>query len=125
MAAERTLTIRAGGHEASRRELQQALVSWAAAATAAGAVRSAHVYEDVLQPGVFAIEAAMADVVDLESHLTSPDFGGLLGALTVLGRAVDVSIRQPVPSFGPDPLASIRRLRSHPGTGDASHRRSE
>jgi quinol monooxygenase YgiN len=121
---ERTLTIRMSAHEASRRELQQALVAWASASGRRG-TRSVHVYEDVLQPGVFAVEATMADVVDLESHLTSPDFGALLGALTVLGRDVDVSIRQTVPSFGPDPLASIRRLRSHPGTGDASHRRSE
>lgn len=111
-------------HEASRRELQQALVAWAAA-SARRSTRAAHVYEDVLRPGVFAVEATMADGVDLESHLKSPDFGALLGALTVLCRDVDLSIRQPAPSFGPDHLASIRRLRSHPGTGDASHRRSE
>jgi quinol monooxygenase YgiN len=113
VAGARTMTIRAAAHEACRRELQQALVSWAAAATADGTVRSAHVCEDVLAPGVFGIEADMDDGAGLDAHLRSAVFGALMGALTVLARDVAVAIRQPVPAFGTNALELIRRIRGH------------
>lgn len=115
VADQRSLTIRVATREASRRELQQALVSWAVAARSDGAVREAHVSEDVLTPGVFEVEATMEDAAELEVHLRSRGFGALMGALTVLAHDVSVWVRQPVPAFGADPLAMIRRLRSHPG----------
>lgn len=117
LAEQRIVTIRVAANPTSRRELQQALMSWSAAARQEGA-RAAHVYEDVLTPGVFGAVAEMHDAADLDVHLRSPDFGALLGAITVLARDVEVAVCQPMGTFGADALSYIRRMRLQSGGAD-------
>jgi quinol monooxygenase YgiN len=114
MTQERGLRVRVRAQEASRRELQQALMLWADMVRLEEGVRHAHVYEDIVASGVFAVEAAWASIGDLEAHLGSPACTALLGALTVLGHEVDVSVCQRAPEFGTDALEEIRRRRNRP-----------
>jgi hypothetical protein len=72
------------------------------------------VYEDVLTPGVFGLEARIGSAAELDTHLHSASFGALLGALSVLAQEVDMSIWQPTAEFGADALEIIRRLRQSP-----------
>ena len=109
----RKLSARVATQEASRRELQQALLAWETAARSEGCVREAHVYEDVVTPGVFGLDARMDSAADLDRHLHSASFGALLGALSVLARDVDLAICQPTQEFGSDAMAIVRRLRAH------------
>jgi hypothetical protein len=74
----------------------------------------AYVYEDVDTPGVFGLEAQVADSAALDAHLQSPAFGALLGAINVLAETASVSVSQPAREFGLDALGGIRRLRSQP-----------
>ncbi len=110
---QRKLTVRVAAQEASRRELQQALLAWETAARIEGCVREAHVYEDVLSPGVFGAEAKLDSAADLDRHLHSASFGALLGALSVLAQYMDLAICQPTQEFGADAIAIVRRLRAH------------
>jgi hypothetical protein len=110
---QRKLTVRVAAQEASRRELQQALLAWETAARIEGCVREAHVYEDVLSPGVFGAEAKLDSAADLDQHLHSASFGALLGALSVLAQYMDLAICQPTQEFGADAIAIVRRLRAH------------
>ena len=112
-AFERKLTVRVAAQEASRRELQQALLAWETAARSEGGVREAHVYEDVLMPGVFGLEALVDSAAGLDRHLHSASFGALLGALSVLAQHMDLAIYQPTQEFGTDAIAIVRRLRAH------------
>lgn len=108
---ERKLSIRVGAQEASRRELQQALLSWETAVRNDGCVREAHVYEDVLVPGVYGLDARLASAADLDTHLRSATFTALLGAVGVLAQYLDLSIYQPTPEFGTDAMAIVRQVR--------------
>lgn len=108
---ERTLTVRVVAQEASRRELQQALLAWEGAARMEGFVRAVRVYEDVRVPGAYGLEARLSSAVDLDSHLRSASFAALLGALSVLAQHMDLSICQPTEEFGTDAMAVIRQVR--------------
>jgi hypothetical protein len=110
-APTRKLSARMACQTAARRELQQALLAWELSARAATGVSRTHVYEDVVTPGVFGLEAVMATSDALDAHLHSQAFGALLGALNVLAQDVYVSVCQPAPEFNPDALSSIRRMR--------------
>jgi quinol monooxygenase YgiN len=105
---------------AARRELQQALLAWEGAARMEQGVNNAHVYEDVMTPGVFCLVVQVASPEALEAHLHSPWFGTLLGALNVLAQDVDMSICEPAQEFGHDALGCIRRLRERPAPGSYS-----
>ncbi len=111
-ASPRKLSARMACQTAARRELQQALLAWELSARAATGVSRIHVYEDVVNPGVFGVEAVMATSDALDTHLHSQAFGALLGAITVLAQDLHVSVCQPAPEFSPDALSSIRRMRA-------------
>jgi quinol monooxygenase YgiN len=112
LAQERRVKVRVKASEASRRELQQALMWWAESVRAQRGASQASVYEDTVAPGVFCLDAAWISLKELEMHLESPACGALLGALTVLGHDVDITVWQHAPEFGGDVVESIRRRRS-------------
>jgi len=95
---------------ASRRELQQALLSWLDAARKDDAVEEARVYEDVILPGVFALEADTLTGAALDVHVHSDAFAVLLGALNVLGEHVHLSVSQLTRDFGPGAISAIRHV---------------
>ena len=66
----------------------------------------------MLSAGVYGLEAKLLSAADLGNHFQSASFTALLGALSVLGQQMDLSVSQPTPEFGADPMAVIRRLRS-------------
>ena len=96
---------------ASRRELQQALLSWLDAARSDAAVAQARVYEDVIVPGVFALEADTLNDAALDVHVHSDAFAVLLGALNVLAEHVHLSVAHLAKDFGPGAFAAIRHVR--------------
>jgi hypothetical protein len=102
---------------ASRRELQQALLSWLDAARKDGAVEQARVYEDVILPGVFALEADTLTGAALDVHVHSDAFAVLLGALTVLAEHVHMTVSQLTKDFGPGAFAAIRDMSLAEGEG--------
>jgi hypothetical protein len=107
---------------ASRRELQQALLSWLDAARKDDAVEQARVYEDVMLPGVFALEADMLTGAAVDVHVHSEAFAVLIGALNVLAEHVHLSVSQLTKDFGPGAFAAIRHVSLAENEGSMPHR---
>jgi quinol monooxygenase YgiN len=105
------LSARAIARPSARRELAQALSSWAGAARLEPGVLASSVFEDVEVPGTFRFEAEWTDAAALDGHLRSPDFGVLLGAMELLASPVRMTVLDVVEEYGPEPLPPIRRLR--------------
>lgn len=104
-SVSRKLTARMEARFASRRELQQALLSWLEVVRKDPGVAQACVYEDVVSPGVFALQADMVTSAAMDRHMGSDAFSALMGAITVLADHVQMSIDQPSVEFGPGAVA--------------------
>jgi len=105
------LTARVTARPSERRELAQALLTWAAAARReAGAVMS-NVYEDVEAPAVFGLVAEWKSREDLEAHLRSEGFSVLMGALELLGDPSRLAITRMDDDSADDTLRTIRKQR--------------
>lgn len=102
---------------ASRRELQQALLSWLDAVRKDPGVAQAGVYEDVVSPGVFALHAHMMTSAAMDQHMVSDAFSTLMGAITVLADHVRISVDQSLVEFGPGGQGVVRLGSVDPPTG--------
>ena len=81
-----TLQVRIEAHPPQRRELVHALSRWADAVRSQPELDSCRLYEDLEEPGVYAVSAVWETEKALEAHLHSESFGVLQGALDVLAR---------------------------------------
>jgi quinol monooxygenase YgiN len=104
-------TVRIEGNGPERRELMQALLTWATVARhEAGGLR-VHVYEDLESPGAFYLASHWSSPESMERHLCGPDFGILLGALELLARPPRVIVTEVADEGEQDAFLRIRRLR--------------
>ncbi|MGH9365040.1 MAG: putative quinol monooxygenase [Thermoanaerobaculia bacterium] len=101
-------------HPHERRELVQALLSWAAAVRRDDSAAASHIYEDLEVPAVFAMVTEWKTDAALESHLRSDAFGVLWGALKVLAQPPRLAIMRAKGEHGTDSAEEIRRLRGEP-----------
>jgi hypothetical protein len=95
---------------AARRELLQALLVWLDAAHQDDGVIAAHIYEDVISPGVFGLDADVSTGAAMEKHVHSDAFANLLGALNVLAQHVHMSISKLTSDFGPEAFHAIKTI---------------
>jgi quinol monooxygenase YgiN len=79
-----------------RRELVLALLDWAAAVRREPGVIAAHLSEDLEEAGVYCLVSSWRSSDALETHLASPDFGVLAGALQVLGHRSQIAVMEAV-----------------------------
>jgi quinol monooxygenase YgiN len=105
------LSARVVALPAARRELLQALVSWAGTVRREAGMLASNVYEDVEGSGTFRVEAEWANAAALDDHLRSDDFGVLLGALELLAMPIRLTVTSTAREYGTEPLTPIRRLR--------------
>ena len=101
-------------HPPERRELAQALLTWAVAVRQDENALSSHVYEDLEVPAVFGLVTEWKTEAALDFHLGSEAFGVLLGALKVLARPPRLTISRAQGESSPDTIEQIRRLRADP-----------
>lgn len=95
----------------ARRELVQALVSWAESVRQEPGVVTASIYEDLENPGALRAEAEWEDAPAMENHLRSGTFGVLLGALELLACAPQLSVTTSAIGYESDPMGTIRKVR--------------
>jgi quinol monooxygenase YgiN len=105
------LSARVVALPAARRELLQALVSWAGIVRGEAGMLASSVYEDVEGSGTFRVEAEWTNATSLEDHFRSDDFGVLLGALELLAMPIRLTVTSTAEEYGTEPLPPIRRLR--------------
>lgn len=105
------LIARTATGSSERRELVQAMLSWASLARRASGAVEVRLCEDLEEPGIYCLTSKWESASALDAHLAGPDFGVLLGALAVLGRETrfDVASRD---ADGEDALLLIRRARA-------------
>jgi len=109
------LTARIEAHASERRELVQALLEWATAASHETGALGAHVYEDLEAAARFCAVSQWAGAEDMEHHVRGGAFGVLMGALDALGPAADFSIAKQEGGDAGDAIRHMRRSRgTHP-----------
>lgn len=106
------LSSRIVAQTSERRELAQALLSWAAAARLEGDLLIVHVYEDLETPAVFGLDAQWKTAEALDRHLRSDAFGILSGALKVLARPHRMVVSQPDNEHITGAIGAIKRQAS-------------
>jgi quinol monooxygenase YgiN len=94
----------------NRRELKQALLSWVGTVRREVGLAGVQISEDVESPGAYILTSTWHTRKDLETHLTGPEFGVLLGALEVLGLQSQLSLSDSGPDSD-DAVDLVRRLR--------------
>jgi quinol monooxygenase YgiN len=104
-----TARIEANGPE--RRELMQALLTWATVARHEVGGLRVHVYEDLESPGAFHLASQWSSPGVMERHLSGPDFGILLGALELLARPPRVMVTEVADEGEQEAFQRIWRLR--------------
>lgn len=105
------LSARIVAHPPERRELAQALLTWAAAVRQDENALTSHVYEDLEVPAVFGLVTEWKTEAALQAHLRADAFGVLLGALKVLAQPPQLTVtRTDVGRFA-GTIEEIRRLR--------------
>jgi quinol monooxygenase YgiN len=107
------LSARVVALPAARRELLQALLSWAGMVREEAGMLASNVYEDAEVGGAFRVEAEWTNATALEEHLRSDDFGVLLGALELLAMPIRLTVTSATGEYGTEPLPPIRRLREN------------
>jgi quinol monooxygenase YgiN len=105
------LTARVEARASDRRELVQALLEWAAAATRETGALGVHVYEDLEIASRFCAVSEWMGAEDMEGHVRGAAFGVLMGALDALGPPAAFSIARQEGGNAADTIRGLRRLR--------------
>lgn len=112
------MTSRIEANPAGRRELAQALLHWAITARSDGGTLAANVYEDLEAASVFYLVGRWANRSAFESHLRTPTFGSMVGAVELLAGPPDVAVAEIGDEGGR--ATTLQRLRDSRWKAEAS-----